>query len=241
MKLRVAICDDDNLICNIIEDTIEKYAISNNYDIVVDVFYDGLSLIKYMEKGLGEYDLIYLDIEMNMLNGVETGIYIRSRLKDRKIQIVYISGYSQYDRQLFDVQPLYFIQKPLDIGKIIYSIDLALEILKLNPKFYFYKKRKEFFQIQIIDIIYFENEGRKVKIHTIDNDDVFVGNIKDIAKELRTHGFIQLSQSLIVNYNYVKKYAYEEVILINNKVLSIPKSKRNDIRKQFLKESEKHL
>lgn len=241
MNLRIAICDDDDIMCHLVEDIIQRYALIKSYNITVDIFNDGLSLIKYIEAGFGEYNLIYLDIEMRLLNGVEAGVYIRSKLKDHKIQIVYISAHSQYDRKLFEVQPLFFIPKPINEDQLLYSIDLALEKLEINPKFFFYKKRKEYFQIQLIDIMYFMNSGRKVEIYTIDGMDIFVGSIRDIARELRFNGFIQVSQSSIINYNYVKKYSYEEILLMDNKIVRIPKNKRNNVREQFLKESDKYL
>ncbi|HBM4571668.1 TPA: LytTR family transcriptional regulator DNA-binding domain-containing protein, partial [Listeria innocua] len=55
------------------------------------------------------------------------------------------------------------------------------------------------------------------------------------------YGFIQISQSIIVNYNFVSKYSREEIILINKEKIAIPKNKRNGVKEQFLRESDKHL
>lgn len=241
MNLKIAICDDDKVVCSQIENMILRYAENSSFYVTINIFYDGSSFIDYIQGEDGNYDLIYLDIEMDELNGVDVGIAIRSELRDHKIQIVYVSGTGQYDRQLFDVQPLLFIPKPIEEKKLVKSLDLAIEKLELMPKLYHYKKRKEYYNVRIEDIMYFENSGRNVKVITIDGIDNFVGNIKDIAKEVTPYGFIKISQSVIVNYQFVSKYSREEIILINKEKIAIPKNKRNEVKEQFLRESDKHL
>ncbi|HBM3583188.1 TPA: response regulator transcription factor [Listeria innocua] len=240
MHLKIAICDDDKVVCAQIESMILQYAQESGFDVTIHIFYDGSSLMEGIQND-DNFDLIYLDIEMDGINGVDVGMIIRDKLRDHKMQIVYVSGKGQYDRQLFDVQPLLFIPKPIEESKLVKSINLAKEKLALTPKLYHYKKRKEYFSVWMEDIIYFENSGRNVKIMTIDGTDLFVGNIKDIAKEVFPYGFIQISQSIIVNYNFVSKYSREEIILINKEKIAIPKNKRNGVKEQFLRESDKHL
>lgn len=241
MHLKIAVCDDDKVVCSQIENMILRYAKDTAFDVTIHIFYDGSSLMDTIQNDVDNYDLIYLDIEMDGINGVDVGLTIRDDLRDHKIQIVYVSGTGQYDRQLFDVQPLLFIPKPIEESKLMKSIDLAMEKLALTPKLYHYKKRKEYFSVWMEDIIYFENSGRNVKIMTIDGMDLFVGTIKDVAKEVFSYGFIQISQSIIVNYNFVSKYSREEIILINKEKIAIPKNKRNGVKEQFLRESDKHL
>ncbi|EGC2880630.1 response regulator transcription factor [Listeria monocytogenes] len=241
MNVNIAICDDNKVVCDQIESMILNYADETSFNVKIDIFYDGGSLIDYMKNEHDDYDLIYLDIEMNEFNGIDAGVAIRNELRDHKIQIVYISGKNQYDRQLFDVQPLLFIPKPIEENQLIKSINLAIEKLELKPKLYHYKKRKEYFNVQMEDIMYFENFGRSVKIITIDGVDTFVGNIKDVAKELAPYGFIQISQSVVVNYHFVSKYSREEIILINKEKIAIPKNKRNEVKEQFLRETDKYL
>lgn len=240
MHLKIAICDDDEVVCSQIESIILQYEKEAVLDVTIHIFYDGNSLMDTFQND-DSFDLIYLDIEMDGINGVDVGVAIREKLRDHKIQIVYVSGTGQYDRQLFDVQPLLFIPKPIEESKLVKSINLTLEKLALTPKLYHYKKRKEYYSVWMEDIIYFENFGRNVKIMTIDGLDIFVGNIKDVAKKILSYGFIQISQSIIVNYDYVSKYSREEIILINKEKITIPKSKRNGVKEQFLRESDKHL
>lgn len=240
MNLNIAICDDDKVICDQIEHVLLEYKSQMSISLNIDIFYEGQSLINYIDKEHNNYDLIYLDIAMDDINGVDVGIKIRNELKDHKIQIVYISGKTEYDRQLFDVQPLLFIPKPIENEKLINSIDLAIEKLSLSPKLFHYKKRKEYFNVLISEIMYFENAGRHVTVKLVDGQDTFVANIKDIALKLMSHGFIQVNQSVIVNYQFISKYSREEIILLNNEIIAIPKNKRTKVKEQFLREINKY-
>lgn len=110
--LYIAVCDDDKAVCAEIEDALMEYSKRHCMKINVDVFYSGESLLKYMEKG-NNFDLLYLDIEMDPVNGVEVGRQMRRVHKNYSIEIVYISANDGYDRQLFEVQPLHFMQSRL--------------------------------------------------------------------------------------------------------------------------------
>ena len=88
--MKIAICDDDKKICTQIESTLLEYAEKFMQNIEVLVFFSGEDLIEYMNKG-NIFQLIYLDIEMKKMNGVDVGKYIRKILKDYATEIVYIS------------------------------------------------------------------------------------------------------------------------------------------------------
>ncbi len=60
-----------------------------------------------------EYDILFLDIELFRMTGIEAGDFIRNRLEDRSMQIIYISGKSSYARELFKTQPMDFLVKPI--------------------------------------------------------------------------------------------------------------------------------
>jgi DNA-binding LytR/AlgR family response regulator len=88
---RVAICDDEQVICSQIENTILNFAEENNEKIDTQVFYSGEELIKFLEVGQS-FDLIFLDIELKMINGIEVGRKIREEMDNQILQIIYISA-----------------------------------------------------------------------------------------------------------------------------------------------------
>lgn len=137
--LYIAVCDDDKTVCTEIEDALIEYSKQHCMKNKVEVFYSGESLLEYMEKG-NNFDLLYLDIEMGHINGVEVGRRLRRVYKNYSIEIVYISANDGYDRQLFEVQPLHFIAKPIDASVVIKDLELAIERGQRLGGFFKYKK-----------------------------------------------------------------------------------------------------
>ena len=136
----VAVCDDDKVVCSQIENILLQYSKKRCIKIEVDVFYNGEGFLRYIKEG-HNYDLLYLDIEMGLVNGVEVGKQLRKVYKNYSIEIVYISAKEGYDRQLFDVQPLHFIEKPIVDSVVIDDFKLALERGHKLGGHFLYKKR----------------------------------------------------------------------------------------------------
>lgn len=104
--ISIAICDDDKKICSQIEDIIVAYSKKRQLKIDLSVFYGSKSLLKFLNNG-NSFDLIYLDIELKNIDGVEIGRHIRKTLKCFHTEIVYISG-DCYSSHLFNIPPLNF-------------------------------------------------------------------------------------------------------------------------------------
>lgn len=67
-------------------------------DVTIQLFYDGSSLMDTIQNDDDNFDLVYLDIGMDGINGLDIGVAIKDKLRDHKMQIVYVSGTGQYDR-----------------------------------------------------------------------------------------------------------------------------------------------
>lgn len=78
--INIAICDDDKAICTQIENILLEYAQNVCLKIETSIFYTGETLLDYFNKG-NYFDLIFLDIEMEKINGVEVGRKIRKVFK----------------------------------------------------------------------------------------------------------------------------------------------------------------
>ena len=226
---RIAICDDEQIIGSQIENILLDYSERTSLEIDIIVFSSGEELYKYMESS-HTFDLIYLDIEMECMNGLEVGKKIRNTMQNHKTDIVYISGKDGYDRQLFDVQPLHFIPKPIDPNKVIEDLRLAMTRADKLVGIFAYKKGNESHKVPIKDIIYFESLGRETRIVTVKGEDIFYGVMQNIFEIVRKYQFIKIHRSYIVNYNHISIFRYEEVIMSNQIILPISQAKRKEIK-----------
>lgn len=227
--INIAICDDEKAICSQLENILLEYSNSAYLKIDVSVFYSGESLLDYLNQG-NSFDLIFLDIELGEINGIEVGRQIRKILKNFESEIVYISGNDGYDRQLFDVQPLHFIPKPIISSFVIDDLKLALERAGRISGYFKYQKGYDTYKIPISEIIYFESLNREIKIVTVSGTDSFYSSLEDVLFNVSKHQFLQIHRSYLINYNHANVLRYSEVVMSNGETLPISRTKRQEFR-----------
>lgn len=236
--LRIAICDDDKIICQQLEDMLTDIEEETGEQLEVEVFYSGEELYGFLKRD-NRYNLIFLDIEMRDLNGVEVGKKIRDEMNDETTQIVYISGREDYAMDLFEVRPLNFLIKPVSKNKVEAAVNKAIKILGENKHFYEYKNGNVNFSVPVGDILYFESDGRKVNIILMDEVKSFYGKLSEVENKLRSLDFIMIHKSYLINFNHVVEYTYDYVKMSNKETLTISQNNRKAVREQLLKRKQR--
>ncbi|MGB8456040.1 MAG: response regulator [Anaerocolumna sp.] len=116
--IRVAICDDDIPFTGYFENLIKQASSNLGIVSIIELFFDGETLLKNISSG-SRYDLIFMDINMERLDGISAARYIREI--DKTVLLIYSSGYDQYLKELFEVEPFRFLSKPID-DNFLYDI-----------------------------------------------------------------------------------------------------------------------
>lgn len=228
---RIGICDDDKILCADLEE--QLYALSKEMalKVEIDVWYSGESIQNDLQKGI-ELDLLFLDIELVQENGITVGKFIRNEMEDMQTHIVYISSKERYAMQLFKVQPLDFLIKPVSVEQLKEVLMRSVK-QKSRPDAYFeYQKGNSVFRIPIKDIAYFTSMDKKIVIVKKDGEEEFYGKLKNIAENLPVE-FIMIHQSYIINQVYVREYSYETVKMVNGENLNISKPYRKETRRKI--------
>ena len=227
--LRIGICDDEKNTCHLIENSIHRIAEESGFSVDTEVFFSGRALSCYLDRG-ENFDVIFLDIEMEHLNGIDVSEKIRKDMGDISTEIVYVSCTTEYDRRLFDYHPLAFITKPADKAQIGTALSLAQKRKNIvNPCFSFSCNRKTY-NIPYKNILYFESADRKIDIITADQTYSFYGNLSQTGKNL-PGCFCQIHRAYIVNLRQIAHYGGREVTMNNGRNISIGKNYREDFFK----------
>ncbi len=232
--LKIAVCDDDKYICATIESVLRQCDESSDFKFEIDLYYRGEELIEKMSNEK-KSDLIFMDIELNTTTGIIIGTKIRNELENYVSKIVFITSVEGYQNQLFDIQPFGYIKKPVDKEQILKYVKLCLKVLDKEKVVFKYQLGHEIKQIEVKNILFFENKLRKVKIATCDFSDEFYGTIKDIKKNL-PENFILVHASFIVNLKYIKTVLKDSVVLQDGTVIPVSKSNLKELRKELVKE-----
>lgn len=228
---RIAICDDDAMVCSYIERIILRQEPNEKIDI--EVFYSGKELCDFIERGY-EYELIFLDIEMKEINGIETAKIIREEYQNERTQFIYISSKQHYAMELFETRPLNFLIKPLSEEKVIYNLKKAMNLTQKINLFFEFRLGKTLYKLKLNSILYFESNNKKISLITKDGIYEYYGKLSDAMKQLPKDDFLSIHKSYIVNYFFVKEVQYETITLSNGKKFPISQPYRKNVRETLM-------
>jgi len=233
----IAICDDEIKIGAEVECALVEIFDQQKIEYEIDVFFSGEELCRKMESG-AHYDLIFLDIQFaeDKLNGVEVGRLIRNAHQNHLVSIVYISWTKKYALDLFDLQPLNFLVKPLARERIEEVIQKYMTIAGLWSKEFTYKKGHDAYKVQTKNIVYIESHGRKLILHLADNKkEEFYGSLKEAyLEQLQKFDFLFIHAAFVVNYDYVAAVKYNQLFLTDYETpLPISPNRRAEIRERY--------
>jgi len=231
--LKIAVCDDEPGTCSEIEEAVRSFAITYALKIQTEVFYTGEALYRYMKEE-SSFDLIFLDIQLTRLSGVDIGRMIREELGNEKTQIVYISSWQSYAMCLFAVRPMDFLIKPLSVEKIGNKIGQYLKLTRGQRDFYSFISGRSLCKVLYQDILYFQCDGKKIRVVQFGETREFYGRMRDVEEQMCKKGFWTIHKSFIINSNCVKEYRYDTVMMVNEDQLPISQRYRNEIRQKLL-------
>lgn len=226
--LKIAVCDDEPAFVEQISDRIKKYI----PDGIIQCFLSSEDLLLQGEL----FDIYFLDIQMEKINGIETAKKLRE-LEEESI-IVFITGAKEYVFQAFDVAALHYLVKPVDDAKLQEVLERAKKEIEKRQnrkdRQIFIKTRNKNITLNVADILYFENEMRKIIAHTARGEISFYGVMADMEKEAGA-GFYRCHRGYLVNLSYVMEYDMENIMLSNGEKIYLSKDRYHDFVKQYMR------
>ncbi len=230
--LRIGMCDD----CGAFLDE-TQYLISNyfaNKESVVELhsYQTGEALLH--DFGIGDFqlDLIFLDIDMPGINGMDLAGKIRSQ--DQKVLLVFLSGLEERVFETFKFSPFRFIRKKKVGEELKECLDKVIDYFNHNKEIFTFKSQEGLIRLPIEDILYFSYFKRRVEIYTFHKQYSTVSLIfKEIIEQFKDRGFIPIHRSSMVNVKYIKTVNKLYIVLDNNQRLSISRYKYNEVFEAF--------
>lgn len=231
---QIAICDDEINVCSQLEENINRYFREHYLEGETDIFYSGEMLCEHLRNNKS-YNLIFLDIELNKINGIEVGNYIRNELQDEITDLIYLSHKTSYALELFKLRPLDFIIKPITYYKIENILDVVLRRNKIREIFFEFQCNKVVQKVLLKHIIYFKSENKNIYIILCSGEEkVFKGKLEEVEKRLPDWTFLRIHKSFLINYDFVQQYSYEWVKMTNGDILNISRAHRKVVKNQLI-------
>lgn len=238
---RIAICDDNVEQTGITETVILKFFSTIDKEVQVDVFFKPKTLLKTMSNSRTGYQIIFLDIEMQEMNGIEVARRLRELEKD--FLLVFITGYDNYMLESFEVLPFRYVLKPIDSEKLEPILQQIMIELEHHMQYLFYKVGKKHCQLRIRDIVVISSElGRKVRVDLVDKRDAqFYFKLKKLLKLLPNSHFFQINRGIIINMNYITGMIGDQITLENGMTVYISRGNRKKFKQAYTEFSERSM
>lgn len=232
MNYRACIVEDDKENRDQLTEYLRRYEKTKQCTFTVTAYGDALD---FLEEFKGNFDLIFMDIELPYLNGLE--VVKRIREKDKRVIVIFVTNMAQYAVKGYEVDALDFIVKPVSYSGFSLKLDRALERLKqLEEREIWITDRNGKRRLYASAIKYVEVVHHNVIYHTTDGDYTAYGQLKDVCAALEGAPFALCNRCFLVNLQFVT--AIEELfVTVSDEKLQISRNRK----KAFLKSLNEYL
>ncbi len=228
MKLKCIIVDDEPLAIEVIESYIERIDTLE----LVGKFRNAIKAFDFIQSG-EPVDLIFLDIQMPKLTGIE---FLKTLRQPPKV--IFTTAYREYALEGFELEVLDYLLKPISFDRFMKAVSKAvgqagnssegITIGGDGDDFIFFKCDKKMIRVSLNDILYIESIKDYVKIKTAEKEIVTHQKISVLETKLPPAHFIRIHRSFIVNIPKIESYSASEVEL-NNESIPVGRNYKVDV------------
>ena len=229
MAYRIAICDDSPVDLEYDCQLVQEWSGERQLDIQAEQFPSAESfLFHYADDKT--YDILLLDIEMGGEDGVSLARQVRK--ENKTVQIVFVTGYSDYIAEGYEVEALHYLMKPLRKDKLFEVLDRAVEKRKQQERCLNLDVSGEMVRIPFYEIRYLEVQHNYVSVCA---GDVYTvrKTLADFEKELDAN-FVRVGRSMILNLRQVRRVTKKEVILFDGTTLQLPRGAYESLNRAII-------
>ena len=229
MKYKIAVCDDSDADRQYVLNMVNRWAAAAGHVVHADAFTSAENfLFHYTDES--DYDILLLDIEMETMDGVTMAKQLRKN--NDTVQIVFITGYSDYISEGYEVAALHYLMKPVKEEKLFSVLDRAAEKLYKNEKVLNFKIGSEMIRVPIYQIRYADVFGNYVTIHAL-TDITLKMTLGELEKQLDER-FYRVGRSAIINLTQISRVTKAEIRLSDGTVIPLPRGAYDGINRAII-------
>ena len=229
MKYKVAICDDSDADRRYIMDMVCSWASAAGHEVQIDGFPSAESFL-FRYAGESDYDILLLDIEMGAMDGVTMAKELRK--SNDMVQIIFITGYSDYISEGYEVAALHYLMKPVNEEKLCLVLDRAAEKLAKNERILNFEVSGEMVRVPIYQIRYADVLGNYVTVHA--QTDVTVKmTLGELEKQLDER-FYRVGRSALVNLTQISRVTRAEIRLNDGTAIPLPRGAYEGVNRAII-------
>lgn len=218
MYIKISICDDSDVERKNMKSLVSAWASTSGADINLNEYSSAEEFLFSYEDC--KPDILLLDVEMPGLNGVELAKKLRA--KNRIIQIIFITAYSDYIAEGYEVAALHYLLKPVEPEKLFKTLNRAVERVIRDCRSIALETADGTFVTPLYEVKYLEACKNYVTVHA-ERDYTVRRTLSDFSCDLDNR-FIKAGRSFIINLLWIKRVSKTEIELKSGEIIPIPKS-----------------
>lgn len=233
--LKIAICDDEKVFGQHLKKIVSDYLDRQNIQYEIYLFYSGEDFLE-LSMDMAKYQIVFLDINMDKLDGIETAKQLRVLCKDTFV--VFVTAFINYALAGYEVDAIrYILKNSLNLVKSVNEcIDAILEKMRYEIKIQKFTFKEGTKNINEDNIVYIESNLHELFFYLMKNEievkrmNETLNNVENI---LSNTNFVRIHQSYLVNMKYIKSMKLQKAILLDGTELPIAKPRYKKARKTF--------
>ena len=214
--MKVFICDDDLEDIARLKTLIDEYARKNHMEFAVSGYRSGVEMLDAIRKGK-TVDIIFLDINMDAMDGLTVAKRIRERLED--VPIILVTSFMSFALDGYKVRASRFLIKD-DLDRT-FSECMDDDCVEGNIR------------LKTSEIILIETEGHKCLIQLKDRTYQIYEKLEELEERLKAQGFLRTHKSFLVNMEHIRNINSYILTLDNDRQISVPKARYKQVKQEY--------
>lgn len=218
MSYRAAICDDSMIDAEFVENILHQWAVERGIETESKRFISADAFLFYYAEDKN-FDLLLLDVEMPGTDGVTLAKTVRQ--ENEAVQIVFITGYSDYIAEGYDVAALHYLMKPVSREKLFAVLDRAWEKHRRNARCLNLELSGELVRLPLYEVRYLDVHQNYVTVHAR-QDYTVKRTLAEFEAQL-DESFFRVGRGMILNLKQIRRVTKKEVVLADGTALPLPR------------------
>ncbi|MBR3964223.1 MAG: response regulator transcription factor [Clostridia bacterium] len=233
--ISIAICDDSLQDATRLRGVCESF--SSACEIEYSVFTDAEEFLSKHQKA--QFDIVFLDVEMPNQSGLDVGKKIRAA--NNQTIIIFSTSYPQYAIDAYDCEAFHYLLKPISEEKLEFTLKRAIKKISLSRQYHCIKIHNTTRRLPLSDIYFIEYCRKHIIYHTKYDVIETTGRFSDVIDALHNHGFYQVHQGYIVNFDKVYDFKGYSIILDDKRTVMMSVRKKKEVVLAYSKYVEDNL
>lgn len=237
--IRIAICDDEEFYRNELEKLVNVYGNEAEAELTIEVYSEATALVETIESGKKTYEILFLDVDMPGMSGIDAAKAVRK--VDEDVLICFVTSHERYALDAYGVDAVGYVVKPMKYT----DVKRVAEKAKIQIYYRVNKEKAEHRYLEVVSardkvlidlekVVYIEKRRNQCVFHLTDGEQVCYDTLSKVYKQLDPSTFFYTHQGYIANFHHIKEVKKEAVCFGAGKEIPLSRKYYEQVRKHHM-------